>query len=52
VHTNVLRVIIEEDRFEYGAPAYHASCPVLKGCHTRGRSPEEALANIREAAEL
>jgi len=33
-------------------PAYHAFCPALKGCHTWRHSPEEALANIREAAEL
>ena len=48
----MFRVVIEEDRFENGSLAYHASCPALKGCHTWGHSPEEALANIREAAEL
>jgi predicted RNase H-like HicB family nuclease len=48
----VIRVVLEEDRFENGSPAYHAFCPALKGCHTRGHSPKEALANIREAAEL
>ena len=50
--SNMLRVVIEEDRFENGTSAYHAYCPALKGCHTWGHSPEEALANIREAAEL
>ena len=25
------------------------SCPVLKGCHSQGRTREEALQNIREA---
>ena len=25
------------------------SCPALKGCHSQGRSREEALNNIREA---
>ena len=46
------RVVIEDDRFENGTPAYHAFCPALKGCHTWGHSREEALANIREAAQL
>ena len=52
MQSHVFRVLIEEDRFEDGKPAFHASCPALKGCHTWGHSPEEALANIREAAEL
>ena len=52
MQSHVLRVIIEEDCFENGFPAYHAFCPVLKGCHTWGYSPEEALTNIREAVVL
>ena len=32
---------------------YHKTVqPALKGCHTWGHSPEEALANLREAAAL
>ena len=31
---------------------YYAYCPELKGCHTQGETVEEALANLREAAEL
>lgn len=31
---------------------YHVSCPVLKGCHSQGKSREEALANICEAIGL
>lgn len=33
-------------------PAFHASCPALKGCHTWGNTEAEALANAREAIEL
>lgn len=28
---------------------YHASCPALKGCHTKGDTLDEAIANVREA---
>ncbi len=45
------RVVIEEDAFEDGRKAYHAYCPALRGCHTWGHTPEEALANVREAVE-
>ena len=40
-------VIIEQD-----ADGYFAYCPDLPGCHSQGDSFEEAVANIREAAEL
>jgi len=50
--TYVFKIVIEEDQFEDGRPAWHASCPALKGCHTWGHSYEEALANAREAVEL
>ena len=52
VQSHVFRAVIEADRFEDGNLAYHAFCPALKGCHTWGHSPEEALANLHEAAAL
>ena len=30
---------------------FHAYCPALKGCHSQGDSLDEAIDNIREAAE-
>lgn len=52
VKSHIFKVVIEEDCFEDGRKAYHASCPALRGCHTWGHTAEEALANIREAVEL
>ena len=48
----IFSVVIEEDAFEDGRTAYHAHCPALKGCHTWGHTPEEALTNIQETVEL
>lgn len=48
----IFKLEIEEDKFENGDKAYHASCPALKGCHSWGHTYEEALANIQEAVEL
>ena len=31
---------------------YHASCPVLPGCHSQGDTLGEAVANIQEAIAL
>jgi predicted RNase H-like HicB family nuclease len=50
--TYIFSVTIEEDEFEDGQKAYHASCPALKGCHSWGHTYEEALTNVREAVEL
>ena len=42
-----LTAILEQDKD--GVFAY---CPELKGCQTQGDTVEEALSNLREAAEL
>lgn len=39
--------IIEGDK-----DGYYAYCPELKGCQTQAETVDEALANLREAAEL
>ena len=31
---------------------YHVFCPVLKGCHSEGKTETEAMENIQEAIEL
>lgn len=43
-----LPIVIEED--EDGV--YIVSCPSLKGCHTYGKTIDEALANLREVINL
>ena len=40
-------VVVEQDEDGY----FVASCLALKGCHSQGRTEEEALVNIREAIE-
>ena len=50
--TYTFEVVIEEDEFEDGRPAYHAYCPALPGCRTWGHTYEEAEANVREAVSL
>lgn len=39
-------------RLEPDEEGFHAWVPALPGCHSWGRTKEEALANIKEAAEL
>lgn len=41
-------VIIEKDEDGF----FVADCPDLQGCHTQGRTIEEAITNIRDAIEL
>lgn len=45
--TRKATVVIEKD--EHG---FYARCPELKGCHSQGRTIDEAIANISEAIEL
>jgi predicted RNase H-like HicB family nuclease len=42
------QMLIEEDEDGW----YVADVPALVGCHTQGRTFEEALANIREVIEM
>lgn len=42
-----LDVILEQDD-----DGYYAYCPALEGCQSQGRTFEEAMQNIQEAAEL
>ena len=41
-----IMVEIDEDGY------YIVSCPVFKGCHSYGKTIDEALANIREVIEM
>ena len=43
-----LPVIIEQDEDNI----YIVSCPVFKGCHSYGKTVDEALANIREVIDM
>ena len=41
-------VIIEKDEDGF----YIGSVPVLKGCHTQGKTMDELMKNVKEAIEL
>ncbi len=43
-----LKVLLHKEQ----VGGYSASVPALMGCHSQGETLDEALANIREAAEL
>ena len=43
------KVFLEPEK-DYGG--YVVTCPSIAGCHSQGKTVEEALANIREAIEL
>ncbi|MCD4782466.1 MAG: type II toxin-antitoxin system HicB family antitoxin [Candidatus Eremiobacteraeota bacterium] len=42
--TYIFQVVIEPDE-----DGFHAFCPILKGCHTWGKSRKEAVDNVKEA---
>jgi predicted RNase H-like HicB family nuclease len=42
------QVVMERDEDGY----FIADVPALAGCHSQGRTAEEALANVREVIEL
>jgi len=43
-----LPIIIEMDEDGY----YIVSCPLFKGCHSYGKTIDEALQNIKEVIEM
>ena len=43
-----LDIVLEEE--EDGVYSVH--CPAFRGCHSQGRTRDEAIANMREAIEL
>lgn len=48
IETLHLPVIIEQDEDGF----YIVSCPVFKGCHSYGKTINEALFNIKEVIEI
>lgn len=44
---NIIKFVVMLERDEDGFIV--ASCPALPGCHSQGRTKEEAIANIKEA---
>lgn len=43
-----LPIVVEQDEDDY----YIVSCPVFKGCHSYGKTIDEALENIREVIDM
>ncbi|MCX6352419.1 MAG: type II toxin-antitoxin system HicB family antitoxin [Bacteroidetes bacterium] len=46
--TRHLPILIEQDEDDF----YIVSCPLLKGCHSYGKTIDEAMQNIQEVIEL
>lgn len=43
-----LPILVEQDEDN----VYIVSCPVFKGCHTYGKTIDEALGNIKEVIDI
>lgn len=43
-----LPILVEQDEDNF----YIVSCPVFKGCHSYGKTIDEALDNIKEVVEM
>lgn len=43
-----LPIIVEQDEDGF----YIVSCPMFKGCHTYGKTVDEAMANIEEVIQM
>jgi len=43
-----LPILVEQDEDNI----YIVSCPIFKGCHSYGKTIDEALANIKEVIDL
>ena len=43
-----LPIIVEQDEDGY----YIVSCPIFKGCHSYGKTINEAMENIKEVIEM
>jgi len=43
-----LPIVVEQDEDN----VYIVSCPVFKGCHSYGKTIDEALANIKEVIDI
>lgn len=39
-------------KMERDGDQVHAFCPQLKGCHSFGKTPQEALKNLKDAISL
>ena len=46
--THSLPLIVEKDEEGF----YVVECPLFSGCYTQGKTPDEALKNIREVIGL
>jgi len=43
-----LPILVEQDEDNF----YIVSCPVFKGCHSYGKTVDQALSNIREVIDM